>query len=196
MVGKRFDSKVFSDRLGKAMKKRGFDTISSLANRAGVSQPAISNYLDCSRIPKLDAVVAIADSLGVSIDYLAGLSDMEQPAKSKFTPKNYRDVYEVIDDLCHGIFKCLLSLEYDPNGKYAPADDPEAVTSSPYRVQVEIHDKPMYDFFRLLYKARNMELSEPEYKDAAEYLKQSVLVKMEETSLPVYGLHIKEPDHA
>lgn len=71
-----FDTKLFAERLKKA---RGQKQISQaeLAKAVGVSAATISSYetLNGTKIPSLDKAAAIAEHLGISLDYLCGVSN-------------------------------------------------------------------------------------------------------------------------
>ena len=50
-------------------------TMKAFAERVGLTPPAISRYLTGERKPELHPVVSIAESFGVSVDWLIGLSE-------------------------------------------------------------------------------------------------------------------------
>ncbi len=64
-------SQNFSRRLSAAMKARGH-TISSLAQAIGVTHSSIYGYIEGKRLPRADYMVAMAEALGVSLDWLVG----------------------------------------------------------------------------------------------------------------------------
>lgn len=53
-----------------------------LAENLNVSQATISAYEIGTRSPDLKMLIAFANFFGVSLDYLAGLSDIRQPLRS------------------------------------------------------------------------------------------------------------------
>ena len=63
---------TYSDRLLYLMSVNGWSQ-RKLAEKSGVTQAAISNYLYKDRIPKLDIAAKLAVALGVSLDWFAGL---------------------------------------------------------------------------------------------------------------------------
>ena len=89
---------IFASRLREARKKCGLSR-AQLADRMGISHQAISYYeaddASIRRSPTLTSVVAAAQALGVSIDWLCGLKDYD--TGTSFT--NYRDIVELIDNL-------------------------------------------------------------------------------------------------
>ncbi len=68
------DDGVFSERLRKLRNERGW-TLESLSYRTGLSCPTLSK-MENGANPKLDSVVKLADALDVSIDHLAGRSEL------------------------------------------------------------------------------------------------------------------------
>lgn len=62
---------VFQRRLKAAMKARGL-SYCQLSEAAEVSHATIYGYLEAKRLPRLDILVAIAETLDVSLDWLAG----------------------------------------------------------------------------------------------------------------------------
>lgn len=69
MVKSEHVSELFAKRLSMAMEARGF-TGSSLARTAGLSHCTIYAYLEQTRLPRLDFLVALAETLGVGLDWL------------------------------------------------------------------------------------------------------------------------------
>ena len=67
-----------------------------LAMKLNVSQSTISAYEVGERVPDLETLIAIADFFGVSLDYLAGLSDVKQPIKQ--SDLEYLYVYRQLND--------------------------------------------------------------------------------------------------
>lgn len=52
-----------------------------LAQKAGITEATISNYINAKQLPKLGVVEKLADVLGVSVDYLLGKTDIRNPGK-------------------------------------------------------------------------------------------------------------------
>ncbi|MEZ5912410.1 MAG: helix-turn-helix transcriptional regulator [Paracoccaceae bacterium] len=73
---KRDRARLFRDRLAQAMEDAGSNQ-SALARRAGVDRSTISQLLggDGARLPNAQVVAECATALGVSADWLLGLSD-------------------------------------------------------------------------------------------------------------------------
>ena len=70
------EKEIFPSRLRKMMKKRGMNQ-EALAHLVSVQRQTISLYTIEQSKPDADRLTAIAGALGVSADYLLGLSDIE-----------------------------------------------------------------------------------------------------------------------
>lgn len=68
----------FATRLRDLMADRGINQ-RQLAISAGVSRQTINNYVLGQSVPKGDSLKKLSDVLGVSVDYLQGVSDVENP---------------------------------------------------------------------------------------------------------------------
>jgi len=66
--------KIFAKRAKELRESHGLTT-RMLAEKLNISCALISYYENCKREPALSALKAYAKYFGVSIDYLAGLSD-------------------------------------------------------------------------------------------------------------------------
>ena len=79
-MDKRARSDLFRNRLQKAMDLKG-DTQSSLARKTGADRSTLSQILagTTPRLPNGQLVAQCANSLGVSADWLLGLSDQPDP---------------------------------------------------------------------------------------------------------------------
>jgi len=67
---------LFGERLTLVRKKRKVSQ-DELAKRLGVHAPIIGRYERGEVKPSIEVAAKIADALGVSLDFLAGLSDLE-----------------------------------------------------------------------------------------------------------------------
>ena len=72
-------SEAYKKRLVAAMKARGYSN-HRLAKEAGISAQAIYGYIEGIRLPRLDYLMAISKTLGVSLDWLAGRSGTKRSA--------------------------------------------------------------------------------------------------------------------
>jgi transcriptional regulator with XRE-family HTH domain len=81
-MDKRARSDLFRNRLQKAMELKG-DTQSSLARKTGADRSTLSQILagTTPRLPNGQLVAQCANSLGVSADWLLGLSDQPDSLK-------------------------------------------------------------------------------------------------------------------
>lgn len=70
-----FETKIFAERLKRARGQKQLSQ-AELAKAVGVSAATISSYEtpNNTKIPSLDKAIAIAEHLGVSLDYLSGSS--------------------------------------------------------------------------------------------------------------------------
>ena len=65
---------IFSDRLILLMKKHRINQ-KELAQRTGVTESAMSYYVNGDRTPRSDVLTRMAKTLGTTTDYLLGRSD-------------------------------------------------------------------------------------------------------------------------
>lgn len=68
------DRQLFASRMREARKKQGME-LKTLRELVGISQSAMSHYSTGTTIPPLTHAVKIAEALGVSLDWLCGLSE-------------------------------------------------------------------------------------------------------------------------
>ena len=72
---------TFGDRLWYLMRKRGV-TYREIAARVYCDTSTLSAYVTGKRTPQFDIAVGIAKYFGVSLDFLAGLSEEESHDQS------------------------------------------------------------------------------------------------------------------
>lgn len=73
---------VFSQRLQEIRQEKGLKQ-TDLAQQVGTGYQSISNWENGVSSPKLEMVCALAEALGVSVDYLAGVSDSPKVSKPR-----------------------------------------------------------------------------------------------------------------
>lgn len=80
-VDKRTRAALFRDRLAEAMADRG-ETQAGLARRVGVDRSTVSQLLagQSARLPNAQVVAECAGALGISADWLLGLTDRPENA--------------------------------------------------------------------------------------------------------------------
>mgnify|MGYP000968206478 CR=1 FL=1 len=81
-VLKYFDSSLFSERLSQVMKAKSL-TQGQLAIASGLTQSAISKYLNRQRKPDIDALICLSTALDCEVCWLLGLEcrlDAEEKA--------------------------------------------------------------------------------------------------------------------
>ncbi|MCP1173778.1 helix-turn-helix domain-containing protein [Ralstonia chuxiongensis] len=66
--------KIFAERLKLARTERGISQ-RELCRRLGVSQNLVGEYERAEAIPKIDSLLAIAQELDCTTDFLVGLED-------------------------------------------------------------------------------------------------------------------------
>lgn len=70
----------FQERLSACMQAKGLNG-AELSALSGVTAATISRYLNNLRQPNIENIVALADALDVSVDYLLGLHDVSDDKK-------------------------------------------------------------------------------------------------------------------
>ncbi len=80
-MDKRHRASLFRDRLGQVMAQAG-TTQAGLARSIGVDRSTVSQLLDPggARLPNAQVAAECAAALGVSADWLLGLTDLREPA--------------------------------------------------------------------------------------------------------------------
>ena len=71
-------AKVLRDNMRDVMRQRGF-TQTWLAAKTDIPEATVSRYLSGVHNPKIEYVARMASAMGVSIDYLMGLSSSSVP---------------------------------------------------------------------------------------------------------------------
>lgn len=66
------NAKIFRIRLAYVMSSRGF-TQKEVCKMAGITEPAMSRYMNGGRVPRVDVLARIAVALGTTMDYLYGV---------------------------------------------------------------------------------------------------------------------------
>ena len=89
------DKEQFVARAKTARDKKGI-TIKELAERCGVSASAMNRYLSMAGVPTLDVAATMAQVLGVSLDWLCGLSNADGQEKKFTTGKIVRLLSELL----------------------------------------------------------------------------------------------------
>mgnify|MGYP002707458910 CR=1 FL=1 len=74
------DINKFQDRLAFCMQLKNLNG-AELSSISGISAATISRYLNNLRKPTIENVVALADALDVSVDYLLGLHNVSDDKK-------------------------------------------------------------------------------------------------------------------
>ena len=119
---------IFKDRLTEAMALRGMRA-SELAKRTGLSKARISQYVHGKFIPKSDAILTIAEALGVSELWLMGKTASMEPTRRDEIPcpDNVSPLrlcrYPILGEIACGA--PILAVE-DPDAGYVTAAETNA----------------------------------------------------------------------
>ena len=119
---------IFKDRLTEAMALRGMRA-SELAKRTGLSKARISQYVNGKFIPKSDAILTIAEVLGVSELWLMGKTASMEPTRRAEIPcpENVSPLrlcrYPILGEIACGL--PTLAVE-DPDAGYVTAAETNA----------------------------------------------------------------------
>lgn len=65
---------VFGERLSKELEKKQL-SYRQFAEKVGMTTTTVFRYAKCERVPRANEIIKIAKVLGVTCDYLLGLSD-------------------------------------------------------------------------------------------------------------------------
>lgn len=92
---------LFKSRLSKLMQELDISS-KQLALMSGISEAALSRYLNGLRTPTVENVISLANTLNVTTDYLLGLSDVADDKKliqaySVASDDDKRVVWAVLD---------------------------------------------------------------------------------------------------
>ena len=82
------------ERIKEISKKKGYSSLRVLSENSGLGPNAIYQWRD--KTPRIDSLQAVADVLGVSVDYLLGNTDEMHSNKKDDMPV---DLEEVLDKL-------------------------------------------------------------------------------------------------
>ena len=74
MIDKEMKWTVFGERLSKELEKKQL-SYRQFAERTGMTTTTVCRYAKCERVPRASEIIKTAEALGVTCDYLLGLSD-------------------------------------------------------------------------------------------------------------------------
>jgi len=98
----KIDKKVFSRRLALLLQKNGMSQ-KDLADRLGLSQPAVHKYLNNKSFPDLETIFQISSLFGVPVEWLF----VEDDAEDGWTEKKQVEQDLTYDDLIERAFVYL-----------------------------------------------------------------------------------------
>ena len=68
------DWAIFGERLSHIMREYDV-SLRELSRRTGITTTTLCRYTNCKRVPRATEILKCADALGITCDYLLGLSD-------------------------------------------------------------------------------------------------------------------------
>jgi transcriptional regulator with XRE-family HTH domain len=74
--------KLFGERLAQRRKQLGLSQ-RELAKRVGIRGPSLAEYETDDTWPSVPTLIALAEALDTSVDYLLGLSDHPKPCDAE-----------------------------------------------------------------------------------------------------------------
>ena len=86
------DKNIFAKRLSNLLEEKGL-TQREAGEMMGVSHVCISRYVKGDREPKISNVASLSKGLGVSVDYLLGLTEQRQ------IEGTHIEIERVLDDI-------------------------------------------------------------------------------------------------
>lgn len=100
----------FNKRLSELLRMRDFSQ-KELAERAGVTQAAMSHDLKGSRMPRASVLTRIAEALGTTTDYLLGGDETDKPKEEWCYAANLiaRNVHQMSESEKMAIIRILMS---------------------------------------------------------------------------------------
>ena len=113
---------MFGERILRLRKKRGWSQ-RELGKHVGTSDQVISRYERGEMTPSVEAAARIAEALGVSLDYLAGLSEADQMDRRML--KRLDAIGSLAEEDQATVFRVVDALVRDAEVRrtYAPEDD-------------------------------------------------------------------------
>lgn len=88
-------------------------TQDNLAEKTSLTVQTISDYERGKKFPTLENAVAIANALGLSLDYLCDGSDIAEQEETRLQIGTLADVQSIFDLLCEKIPSCAIESEND-----------------------------------------------------------------------------------
>ncbi len=129
MIDKEMKWTVFGERLSKELEKKQL-SYRQFAERTGMTTTTVCRYAKCERVPRASEIIKTAEALGVTCDYLLGLSDDPHKTSMSYViaqPERktgkwieggiYRDVIECYCSECGQIMTTVATvrMNYCPN---------------------------------------------------------------------------------
>ena len=115
------DKNIIALRIKEARKKKNMD-LKTLREAVGVSQSAMSHYSTGSTVPTLEVAAKLAETLGVSLDWLCGLTE-ESETQRNTCGYVARLMLKAEKALVAGSSGCLRLSYYEGGNAYAVQTD-------------------------------------------------------------------------
>lgn len=127
-----YNLKVFPERLKEACQRINMKQ-KTLASTIGVSSQTISQYSNGNMLPTLENATAIAEALGVSLDWLLGGED-------RFTDDTVADLFRAAEKLENALQPNIREFHSDPEHKYLVIfdSDPGRVSNPFFKAMKEL----------------------------------------------------------
>ena len=87
---------LFPERLKELMFDSGQKTIREFAEKLGVHPTSVGHWLNGTTVITLENAVKLADFFGCSIDYLAGMSEVDRKVTPRPLPPFYENLRKVM----------------------------------------------------------------------------------------------------
>lgn len=106
------DDQKFATRLKESFDKSSYQNQKEIANECGISEGTLSGWFKGNNLPKgLSTIVPLCKALGVSLDYLCGLS--EDPHSNKSTDKVELQTYDEAFQMVQLLKNCFRDNEIE-----------------------------------------------------------------------------------
>ncbi len=104
-------SETFNERLAMLLQRKSM-TQKELAEKAGVTEAAMSHYLKGDRTPRATVIARIADALETTVDYLMGGNEIDSIREISYAKRLIaRNAHQMSKEEKLEIIKILMSGE-------------------------------------------------------------------------------------
>jgi len=178
---------LFAERLKELRNKKGINQ-EELAKKFLLNKSSISRYENGKQLPEIDMIDKLADFFEVSLDYLMGKVDSNEPSEDPIEVfgKNTTDPFDVFnqgstkDQFYYKVYDDSMEMAYLPEGSLALIKRQNHIDSQDIAV-VELNGKIL---LRRFIKKNNVTVLEPESYNPKHELK---IVTDGEDTLSIVG---------